>query len=321
MNGVDNYNEKYDLMSKKRIMANNDKSYLEGFYYYLLSDTSYSGAYGYLGCVINFVDYCSVKKLSTIKLDNYTKYLSSIKTKSSSYKIEVYSALKKFSRYLKANGYSEDYMQFVKRPKFKESQETKEKREIGYMTEDEVAKFLNNIKKSNKPSHWKSRDLAMASVLLNTGIRCSALQKLDVNDIDFNKNTITVYEKGDVSRKIFISDSVANVLKNWMIYRENVLNGKNDSALFVSSQKRRVDKRTIYNIIKEYGSVIDGKNITPHKTRATYGTLLYSKTHDLYFVQERMGHSNPKTTEVYIRGNHDSDAKQAAEIMGNIIDF
>ena len=36
-------------------------------------------------------------------------------------------------------------------------------------------------------------------------------------------------------------------------------------------------------------------------------------------VQECMGHSNPKTTELYIRGQKNETAKNAAEIMKRII--
>ena len=64
---------------------------------------------------------------------------------------------------------------------------------------------------------------------------------------------------------------------------------------------------------------IDGKNITPHKLRATYGTQLYEKTGDLYMVQECMGHSSPKTTELYIRGKKSEFAKTASEIMSKVI--
>ena len=48
---------------------------------------------------------------------------------------------------------------------------------------------------------------------------------------------------------------------------------------------------------------ISGKNITPHKLRATYGTQLYNATKDLFFVQEMMGHSDISTTQVYLNMN------------------
>ena len=63
---------------------------------------------------------------------------------------------------------------------------------------------------------------------------------------------------------------------------------------------------------------IDGKNITPHKLRATYGTQLYNKTGDIYFVQECMGHSNPKVTELYVRDKKEN-TKRAGDIMDKLL--
>jgi len=288
-------------------------------YNFLLSDNSYSTAYGYLGCIINYMDYIGKNDLHSINVNDYTKYFSYIKRESNSYRIMVYAALKKFSAYLRANNYCDDFMQYIKRPKFQESVATKEKREKGYMTPDEVTVFINNIKNSNKKEYWKSRDLAMASVLLNTGIRCSALQKLDIHDVNINGGYINVAEKGGNQKQVTISETTITILKDWLGYRNGMKIKEDESALFISDRRSRMTKRTIYNIIKSYGLDIEGKNITPHKTRATYGTQLYNATHDLYFVQECMGHSNPKTTEIYIRGQKKEILNQASSIMDGII--
>lgn len=319
MTGSENYNYNFDEMSKKRIKNNPDKAFLNGFYDYLLVDTSYSGAYGYLGNVINFIDTVNVTDPAKITLQNYTSYLASIKTKTSSYRIMVYSSLKKFSSYLKANGYTDDYMQYVKRPKFKESSKTKKKREKGFMTEEEVKILLDAIRTGNKDDCWKTRDMAIALLLFNTGIRCSALYKLDLEDISFEDKTITVLEKGELTREISISDNTIDMVKKWLYYRNEIMKTKYDPALFVSNHKKRISEKSIYNMIKEYGTDIVDKNITPHKTRATFGTQLYNKTHDLYFVQSCMGHANPKTTEIYIRGQGNNISKTASDLMNEFI--
>ena len=64
---------------------------------------------------------------------------------------------------------------------------------------------------------------------------------------------------------------------------------------------------------------VTGKNITPHKLRATYGTMLYNKTHDIEFVREQMNHSSVVTTQRYIRGNGTSNRQKAADIIGAVI--
>ena len=57
---------------------------------------------------------------------------------------------------------------------------------------------------------------------------------------------------------------------------------------------------------------------SPHKLRATYGTQLYDKTRDIYLVQQCMGHSSPKTSELYVRGQKNSSREKAADIMAQI---
>lgn len=322
MTGAQKYNADFDNYAKKKINDNSDKPFLKGYYYFLLSDgkRSYDGAYSYLCRAAEFVNYHNIVDPSSITFDHYTEYLTQAYIgKSSSYQIVTYSALKNFSRYLKAKGYCEDYMSYIKRPKFSETTETREKREIGFMTKREIDKFLNAIKNGKKPQCWLSRDYAMATVLLNSGIRCAALQKLDITDINFTDGSITVLEKGNKSRKIYLASTTMDNLKDWMTYRDQLVSDKAEKAVFISDRKRRMDRKTIYNIIKSYGSVIDGKHITTHKTRATYGTQLYAKTHDVYFVQECMGHSNPKTTELYIRGQKRDASKKAAELMSGFL--
>ena len=322
MNGVENYNNEYERYAHKRIEKNQDKKYLKGFYYFMLSDgeRSYSGAYNYLAHVINFVNRSNIIDPTVITLDDFSEYLNyAYKGKSSSHQIGVYSALKEFSKYLMANQYCDrDYMQFLKRPAPRETVETIEKREKGYMTSREIKKFLNNIKNSDKLDCWKTRDLAIAMIFLNTGIRCAALQKLDIDNIDYIDNTITVLEKRRKSRKIYISESTIQVIKDWLDFRDDLVSDE-EHALFISNHKSRMTRRTIYNLIKGYGCIIDDKDITPHKMRGTFGTQLYNKTHDLYFVQDAMGHSNPKTTELYIRGQKKENAKKASDLMSGFL--
>lgn len=323
MKGTEAYNKEFDDNVKRILDKHPDQPYLKGFYYFLLSDgkRSYSGTYTYMFAVATFLDEMFITDPKEITLDVYTEYLvKAYSGKTTSYQILIYSALKLFSKYLKAKNINEHYMQYIGRPKFSETTETKEKREKGYMTPEEIKIFLNNIKKDNRSDCWKARNLAIATVLLNSGIRCAALQKLDINDVNFNDGSITVLEKGNKSRRIQLSDETMNYIRNWIIYRSELISGKvNEQALFISSRRSRITRNGIFKLIKKYGATIEGKNITPHKTRASYGTYLYEKTHDIYLVQKCMGHSNPKTTEMYIRGKQDDFTKKASELVSDFL--
>lgn len=324
MNGNDIYDDNYRKKISHLIKNNKDKPYLAGFAAFI--NKSSSTVFNYLSYAIAFVNQIN-KNIEDLELDDYTGYLYNLNNKSSSYKITIYSMLKKFSLYLKASGKNDrDPMQYVERPKFFESEETKNKREIGYLNTREIHKYINNIE-TGMGSHrtkarqekWKSRDKAIVLIFLSTGMRCSALYKLNINSIDFENATLTTIDKGSKYRKFELSEELIEVIQNWLVDRKELLNGKEEEALFISNRRSRMDQSSISEVVKKYASNITGKHITPHKLRATYGTQLYAKTGNLYMVQECMGHSNPKTTELYIRGQKNETAKTAADIMKNII--
>lgn len=321
MRGTEAYANKYDGLARRRIEKMDDKLMLNGFYNSLIINKSYSSAYVYLSYIVNFLK--NVNDISKIDIDDYNGYLASIKNKSQNSQIDAYHALQKYSRYLKAKGICEDYMAYVERPKFFETQETKDKREKGFLTKSEAKKMVKFALASGHKGDvdaWRYRDFTIITIFLGTGIRCSALFKLDVKDVDLENGTITVFEKGNKARKICIADNVVETIREWLNIREKLLEGAKEDALIISNRKRRMETETIRYTIKRIGKEISGKDITPHKLRATYGTQLYAKTKDLYFVQECMGHSNPKTTEIYIRGQKKEASQRAADLMSGFLE-
>lgn len=329
MNGVEFYSNKLENRINNLIEENEyDIPYLRGFYYYIKDSLTESSAYKYIGHVVRFINSID-KDISDIDIDDYLYYLGKVnKGKSASYQITVYSALKKFSEYLyisKKN--SVNGMEHVKRPKFKESEQTIKKREIGYLNYDEIKIYINTVKKGSgsdkakaRQEKWKERDLAIVLIFLTTGIRCSALYKLDISSINFDKHVLIVTDKGNKVVEYLLDTEVENIIKEWLIKRNELKIDKNDQALFVSNMKKRMSVEAISLIVKKYSATIEGKHITPHKLRATYGTQLYNETHDIRFVQSCMNHSSPKTTELYIRGNQDIDKKRAAQIVSKFLD-
>ncbi len=318
--------EKEALIIEKinTIISNNaDKTYLRGFFYYLDS-MSILSVKSYIEYVINFINYIH-KPTTELTVDDYTSYMFSIRNKTSSYRIAVYSALKKFSKYLESNGTNiKNPMQYVKRPKAVETQETKAKREKGYLTTNEIKIYLNNVENSirhgNKKNKvnpaWVARDYFMVLLFLNTGMRCSALAQINIEDIDLNKKQVVVYEKEDKIITYILNDKLISAMIDWLTYRNAM--SLNTTALFVSNQAKRMSEANIYRLINKYGDNIEGKKLSPHKLRATYGTQLYDATKDIVFVQKAMNHNSSHTTELYIRGKGDESKKQAVDIMSRL---
>lgn len=329
MNGNELVERQYEQKIDNIIGKNPQYKFLRGYVNSLISRRSTTTVCTYLTSVVKFLNDSGVDP-SELKYDDYINYMASISKKTSSYQILVYSALKKLSSYLNAAEInSRDPMKNIERPKAVEGIKTKKKRENGYLTPEEIEEYLNNIKNSigdgrasADRANWYERDLAIAVLLLTTGMRCSALYKLNVENINLKNGKLITVDKEQRVEEHYLSSYTCFVLKEWLERRDEYLrknNISNESALFISRKKNRLSTWAIEAIINKYAITINGKHITPHKLRATYGTQLYNKTHDLYLVQKCMGHGSPKTSALYIRGIENDTRMKASEIMDEII--
>lgn len=322
MNGIEMYEKKYIDKINHILNQHRDKTYLSGFYYFINNNMSYSSAYDYLNYILKFMEYIQ-KNPTELTLDDYTKYLSTLRMKTSSYQISVYSALKKFSLYLQASEQNVKHsMQYVSRPKAVETKETREKRENGVLNKKEIKTYLTSVDAGTgtkiaaaRQENWKERDLLIIYLFLSTGMRCSALYKLDVNNINLQERTIIITDKRDHVKVCSYDKELNPYISAWLKKRDLLLNGKEEMALFISNQRTRMDQSSISRVVQKYSNNITGKKITPHKLRATYGSLIYEETNDLYLTQKCMGHTNPKTTELYIRGQEDDVRKRGVQAV------
>lgn len=172
---------------------------------------------------------------------------------------------------------------------------------------DEVAELLDTVetgeglttKQLEKHTQLKTRDLAILTLLLGTGIRISECVGLDVNDVDFNKSRIKVVRKGGYESYVYFGDEVADALNEYMIERKaKTPMAGHTNALFLSNRNSRISVRNVEIMVKKYSSIVTPlKKITPHKMRSTYGTNLYQETGDIYLVADVLGHNDVNTTK------------------------
>lgn len=192
---------------------------------------------------------------------------------------------------------------------------------------DEVALLLDYVE--NAESHLtgktlsyykktKYRDLAILTLLLGTGIRVSECVGLDVNDVDFKNNGITVTRKGGSQMVVYFGEEVEKALKNYLeLDRNNTTTlALGENALFLSTRKTRMGVQAIENMVKKYAKQITpNKKITPHKLRSTYGTTLYQETGDIYLVADVLGHKDINTTRKHYAALDDARRRDAAKAV------
>ncbi len=145
----------------------------------------------------------------------------------------------------------------------------------------------------------RTRDLAIMTVLLGTGIRVSECAGLNLSDIDLENCIMEVDRKGDKRQRIALGDEVISALSAYLAEREEIKAVEHDAdALFLSIQKRRMCVQSIEKTVHLYTTLIGTKeHITPHKLRKTYGTELYNETGDIFLVAQALGHADVNTTK------------------------
>lgn len=186
---------------------------------------------------------------------------------------------------------------------------------------NEVAQLLDNVESGEKLTKHqliaheklKTRDLALLTLLLGTGIRVSECVGLDMNDIDFDNECIKVIRKGGYEDIVYFGDEVREALLSYLEERKGMqgLPGS-ENAVFLSYQNKRLSVRSVEKLVKKYaGTVTTMKKITPHKLRSTYGTNLYQETGDIYLVADVLGHKDVNTTKKHYADMLDETKRRA----------
>lgn len=304
-------------------------------YYYSRSSAKESkGSEEYIRKIRSFFKYISndIKNIDVAQITekDVASYLCSIektighdgvkRETSFSYRKQVYSILNSFFEYLrKRKVISENPMDCIERPSSVDNVERIE------LDEWDLNAIMNAVDSGAGTSHqrnrqvnWKERDKAILLLLMNTGMRETALTEINLEDIDFFNNTIKVIDKRHKTHVYYINTVLKNSLGVWIAKRNQIDNISTD-ALFISNRRTRITENAVVSIVKKYSKEGLGFEISPHKLRAAFCTILYNNTHDIEKVRDAVGHCSVGTTQRYIVKDN-SAKEESANIMNNIFE-
>lgn len=149
----------------------------------------------------------------------------------------------------------------------------------------------------------KKRDQTLFELLIATGLRVFEACALNITDCDLHTKRLLVHGKGAKERVIQLESNAAlKALKTYLHARAIFLSLKHVStdALFINRFGKRLSTQAVREIVavraKEVGAAT---HITPHMFRHTFATLLLEEGVDIRFIQNILGHSSIKTTEIY----------------------
>ncbi len=268
-----------------------------------------------------------LERLEPVDIEEYMEYLKVYKreeefvTNGEKGLSRKMSALRSFyNYYFKHQIISRNPTLLVEMPKLHE-------KAIIRLDTDEVALLLDFVESAGSKLSGQAltyylktreRDLAILTLLLGTGIRVSECVGLDLTDVDFKNNGVTVTRKGGNQMVVYFGDEVADALLNYIEGDRKAaapLSG-HENALFLSTQKKRMGVQAVENMVKKYAKqVTPNKKITPHKLRSTYGTSLYKETGDIYLVADVLGHKDVNTTKKHYAAIDENRRRQAASAV------
>ena len=189
---------------------------------------------------------------------------------------------------------------------------------------DEAARMLDYVetgetqteRQKSYNKHTRTRDLAILSLFLGSGIRVSELVGLDIEDVDFSINSFMITRKGGNKAILYFSEEVAAPLKAYMALRKEMSPAPgSESALFLSLQNKRMSVRAVEIMVKKYATAAAPlkRRLSPHKLRSTFGTNLYHETGDIYLVADVLGHKDVNTTKRHYAAMTDERRRLAAK--------
>jgi len=189
------------------------------------------------------------------------------------------------------------------------------KKEVVFMTPDEVRQ-VESVIAQNSRRNLVARNLAIFSLGCTTGLRVESIVEINVADLDLEHGSITVVEKGNKERTVYLGRKTINYIRKWLEVRDKMEKEDTDALFLTPVTKKRITTFTVTNMLKESTKCI-GKKITPHKMRSTCGTNLYQKTGDIYLVAQVLGHNNIASTKRYAQVDK-TKRTNAAKIMNDL---
>ncbi|MFT4035657.1 MAG: tyrosine-type recombinase/integrase [Patulibacter sp.] len=147
------------------------------------------------------------------------------------------------------------------------------------------------------------RDRALLELAYGCGLRADELVRLDVADLDVDREQLRVRGKGDKVRVVPVGEPALLATLAWLQRGRPQLTEERRGPLLISRTGRALStsdiRRRLRGWVQRAG--IDGAGVSPHALRHSYATHLLDGGADLRAIQDLLGHASIATTQVYTR--------------------
>ena len=179
------------------------------------------------------------------------------------------------------------------------------------------------LKQPNPMILHELRDLALMSLLYDTGARVQELVDLTLGDIRLTHPAMVILTgKGQKSRQIPLMKETCRLMDRY-ISRFHPPKAPKETPLFYNRDKKPLTRYGVTYILKKYAkkadAALNSKIISPHVLRHTKAMHLLRAGVNMIYIRDFLGHVEITTTEVYARIDAEMKRKVFEETVPNYI--
>lgn len=171
------------------------------------------------------------------------------------------------------------------------------------------------------------RDLALMSLMYDSGARVQEIIDLTVKDFTIGSNPVLVLTgKGNKVRRVPIMKNTSTILEKYISESKLDLPHKTEYPLFSNNQHNKLTKEGVAYIIGKYANAAhEVSNKVPtkvkcHMLRHSKAVHLLQAGVNLIYIRDFLGHSDVKTTEIYARADIELKRKALENAYPELVD-
>ena len=240
-----------------------------------------------------------VHDIGVATVTSFLEYLQSLDLAASSIGRNLV-AVRMFFRYLMLEGVvAESTVDLVSSPKLWE-------RLPKVLSPDLVDALLNAPE--GPVDRYYRRDRALLAVMYATGCRVSEVVNLKSQDIHLAESYCLCTGKGNKQRLVSLNPVAIDAVRKYIeIERSDLVTvaGEDPGWLFLTRSGRRLNRESVWSLVQRYAARVGcGGEVSPHTLRHSFATHLLAGGADIRALQEMLGHSSIRTTQIYTHVEH-----------------
>lgn len=170
-------------------------------------------------------------------------------------------------------------------------------REPKHVVETFSAEQVESILRTCGRDFYGIRDRAILLTLLDCGLRASELCGLELEDVDWNEQTLRVMGKGGRERIVPFGQGVRQALTSYVTKRGQL----KTEVLFVNHFSEPLDRHRLREVVQRRceRAGITGVRCSPHTLRHTCAVSYLRAGGDTFTLQNLLGHLSQEMTRRY----------------------